>query len=186
MISPEVPTNQHWLPSRICGMQSFYTPSLGPVVSSYSLIVEKKAVSYIFSFNVDFFNVKGNHQCNTTTSCSIISCTCLNLPVDLRYKPENMYLTGIIPGPHEPPGDQLNFFLDPLVNNMMESWGRGVRFSHTATSGQAHITRSAIVCVICDLPAARKTAQLVAATSHFYCSACHCFHLLTLGRMDTY
>ena len=43
---------------------------------------------------------------------------------------------------------------------------------------------SAIACVVCDLPAARKTAQLAGATSHFYCSACHCFHLSTLGRTD--
>jgi hypothetical protein len=138
---------------------------------------------FLFSLNVDFFNVEGNLQRNATTSCGIISCACLNLPMDVRYKPENMYLAGIIPGPHEPSGDQLNFFMNPLVDDMVESWERGVQFSRTASSAD-RVTRSAIACVVCDLPAARKTTQLAAATSHFYCSACHCFHSSTLGRTD--
>ncbi|KIJ09714.1 hypothetical protein PAXINDRAFT_57719, partial [Paxillus involutus ATCC 200175] len=100
-------------------------------------------------------------------------------------KPENMYPAGIIPGPHEPSGDQLNHFLDPLVSDMVESWDRGVQISHT-TSSVDRVTRSAIACVVCDLPAARKTAQLAAATSHFYCSACHCYHASTLGRTDVH
>lgn len=140
---------------------------------------------FLFSLNVDFFNVEGNLQRNATTSCGIISCACLNLPMDIRYKPENMYLAGIIPGPHEPSGDQLNHFLDPLVSDMVESWDRGVQISRTASSVD-RVTRSAIACVVCDLPAARKTAQLAAATSHFYCSACHCYHASTLGRTDVH
>ena len=79
----------------------------------------------LFSVNVDFFNIEGNHQRNATTSCGIISCACLNLPPDIRYKPENMYLAGIIPGPLEPSGDQLNHFLEPLIEDMVESWERG-------------------------------------------------------------
>ncbi|KAG6326380.1 hypothetical protein ID866_12709 [Astraeus odoratus] len=55
------------------------------------------------------------------TSCGIISCACLNLPLEMCYKPENMHLVGIIPGPEEPSGDQLNHFLDPLINDMVVS-----------------------------------------------------------------
>ena len=137
----------------------------------------------MFSLHVDFFNMQGNLQRNATTSCGIISCACLNLPLDIRYKPENMYLAGIIPGPRKPSMEQLNNFLNPLIDDMVVSWERGVQFSRTA-SHRDRVTRSAIACVVCDLPAARKTAQLAGATSHFYCSACHCFHLSTLGRTD--
>jgi len=137
----------------------------------------------LFSVNVDFFNIEGNRQRNATTSCGIISCACLNLPPDIRYKPENMYLAGIIPGPSEPSGDQLNHFLEPLIEDMVESWESGVRFSHSA-SQRDRVTRSAIACVVCDLPAARKSAQLASVTSHFYCSACHCVHTSSLGRTD--
>ena len=125
--------------------------------------------------------MQGNLQCNATTSCGIILCACLNLPLEMWYKPENMYLAGIIPGLHEPSADQLNHFLDPLVSDLVDSWERGVKFSHTA-SHTDRITRSAVACVVCNLPAARKTPQLAAPTSHFYCSACHCYHLTTLGK----
>ena len=75
----------------------------------------------LFSLNVDFFNIEGNLQWNTTTSCGIISCTCLNLPLDICYKPKNMYLAGIIPGPTEPSGTKLNHFLKPLINDFIDS-----------------------------------------------------------------
>jgi len=78
----------------------------------------------LFSLNIDFFNIEGNRQRNATTSCRIISCACLNLPLDIRYKPENMYLAGIIPGPTEPSGDQLNHFLEPLIDELIDSWER--------------------------------------------------------------
>ena len=139
---------------------------------------------FMFALHIDFFNMQGNLQCNATTLCGIISCACLNLPLDsMQYKPENMYLAGIIPGLCEPSADQLNHFLDPLISNMVDSWERGVEFSHTASHTNC-VTRSAVACAVCNLPAARKTAQLAAPTSHFYCSTCHCYHLTTLGKTD--
>ena len=137
----------------------------------------------LFSLNIDFFNIEGNWQWNATTSCSIISCACLNLPLDIHYKPENMYLACIVPGPIEPSGDQLNHFLEPLIDELIDSWEKGVQFTHTALQ-RSRITRSAITCIVCDLPAARKSAQLASVTSHFYCSACHCVHTLSLGCTD--
>ncbi|KAG2059231.1 hypothetical protein BDR06DRAFT_980138 [Suillus hirtellus] len=111
---------------------------------------------------------------------------CLNLPLDIQYKPENMYLAGIIPGPLEPSGDQLNYFLDPVVNNLVESWECGIRFSCTALQVHGRVTRSTIACLVCDLPAARKATQLAGPTSHFYCTACHCLHRSTCGRTDVH
>ena len=77
---------------------------------------------FLFALHVDFFNMQGNLQCNATTSCGIVLCACLNLPLEMRYKPENMYLAGIIPGLREPSADQLNHFLDPLVSDLVDSW----------------------------------------------------------------
>ena len=95
-----------------------------------------------------------------------------------------MFLAGIVPGPNEPPGDQLNHFLEPLINEMVESWERGISFNHTALHLSGWVVRSAIACVVCDLPAARKAAQMSAARSYFYCSICNCCNLKTLGRTD--
>jgi hypothetical protein len=46
---------------------------------------------------------------------------CLNLPPSIRYKPENMYLAGIVPGPEEPKLEMLNHYQDPLITNMLQS-----------------------------------------------------------------
>ena len=137
----------------------------------------------LFSLNVDLFNIEENLQRNATTLCGIISCTCLNLPIDICYKPENMYLAGIIPDPTEPSGAKLNHFLEPIIDDFIDSWQRGVQFSRTS-SNVTILTHSAIACILCDLPAARKTAQLASVTSHFYCSACHCAKLGALGQTD--
>ncbi|KAG2740245.1 hypothetical protein P692DRAFT_20753627, partial [Suillus brevipes Sb2] len=59
-------------------------------------------------------------------------------------KHENMYLAGIIPGPSEPSGDELNFFLDPVVDDMVESWEHGIRYSRTALNTRGRVTCSAI------------------------------------------
>jgi Transposase family tnp2 len=162
---------------------NFFRTFKGP--SGQSLFIDRGTEGrYAFTLNVDFFNIEGNLQRNASTSTGIISCACLNLPLDIRYKSENMYLAGIIPGPSEPSGDELNHFLDPVVDDMVESWERGIRYSRTALHSPGRVTRSVIACLVCDLPAARKAAQLAGPTSHFYCTACHCWHRSTCGRTD--
>jgi hypothetical protein len=54
---------------------------------------------YVFSLCVDFFNPLSNKQAGKKSSVGIISLVCLNLPPDIRYKPQNTILVGIIPGP---------------------------------------------------------------------------------------
>ncbi|KAG2067677.1 hypothetical protein BDR04DRAFT_1026634 [Suillus decipiens] len=58
-----------------------------------------------------FSNPEGLNICRASTSCRIISMACLNLPLDIRYKPENMYLAGIIPGPKQPSLENLNHYI---------------------------------------------------------------------------
>ncbi|KAL4243705.1 hypothetical protein ABKN59_011906 [Abortiporus biennis] len=73
---------------------------------------------YTFSLNVDFFAAEGKSIYNATISCGIISLACLNLPPNIRYKPEHMFLAGVIPGPKEPLLDQLNHYLYSLVDDL--------------------------------------------------------------------
>jgi hypothetical protein len=138
---------------------------------------------YIFSLNVDFFNREGMKIRGPTVSCGIISMACMNLPKSIRYKPEYMYLAGIIP-PMEPHLDELNHYLRPVVDDFVVSWARGVRYSRTHASPTGLTTRSAIAVGVNDLPASRKVAQHVAVTSHHICISCNCFHKSSLGRTD--
>ncbi|KIM72661.1 hypothetical protein PILCRDRAFT_81703 [Piloderma croceum F 1598] len=86
---------------------------------------------YAFSLNVDFFALKGMRICGTTASAGIIFLACLNLPLNMHYKPENMYLS-IIPRPKEPHLTEVNHYIMPLIDNMVDSWNKEVLFSHTA------------------------------------------------------
>jgi hypothetical protein len=86
---------------------------------------------YAFALHVDFFNPEGLNLRGASTSCGIISMACLNLPLDIRYKPENMYLAGIIPGPKQPSLDNLNHYIRPLINDLVDAWERGVKFAYS-------------------------------------------------------
>lgn len=130
--------------------------------------------NYVFSLNVDFFNPFGNGGSHKSISCGIISMICLNLPPDTRYKPENMFLAGIIPGPKEPQLDRINPYLRPLVDDMVDLWDPGVHYSRTFKFPHGRKVHCAIVALVCDLPAARKTAGLSSFSHNFFCSVCYC------------
>lgn len=155
----------------------------GPNRSKTLFLDRKEEGRFIFSLNVDYFNVEGMRIHGASTSCGIISMACLNLPPDLRYKPENMYLT-IIPGPREPHLTEVNHYLKPLVDDLVVSWKRGVRFSKTALHPLGRTTHSAIAAVVSDLPAARQSTALAGHGSHHYCTVCQCYHRTTIGRTD--
>ena len=93
---------------------------------------------------------------------------CLNLPLEIRYKPENIYLAGIIPGPKQPSLENLNHYICPLITQLATSWEKGVQYSQTVNYPQGHVTWSAIALAICDLPAAHHLAALAGTGSPFF------------------
>lgn len=129
---------------------------------------------YVFSLCVDFFNPFTNKQAGKKASIGIISIVCLSLPASLRYKPENMFLVGIIPGPSEPPLTAINHYLTPIIDEFVEFWDPGVRFSETFNHPGGRLVFCALILVVCDLLAARKTAGFAACTHEHFCSICHC------------
>ncbi|KAH9923241.1 uncharacterized protein B0H18DRAFT_878858, partial [Fomitopsis serialis] len=52
---------------------------------------------YLFSLTVDGFNPFQAKEAKQKVSISGIYMVCMNLPPDMRYLPENMYLVGIVP-----------------------------------------------------------------------------------------
>ena len=129
---------------------------------------------YAFTLCVDFFNPLSNKQAGKKASIGIISLACLNLPLNERYKPENMFLVGIIPGPNEPHLNLLNHYLTPIVDELLEFWNTGVRFSRTYNYPTGRTIRCALVAIVCDLPAARKVGGFASFHHHHFCSICHC------------
>ena len=102
-----------------------------------------------FMLNVDWFRPFEH----TSHSVGVIYLTIMNLPRQLRYK---FPYTLIVAGPHEPSGT-INTFVGPLVRELLELW-QGCWLGN----GQFRkYVRAALLCISCDLPAARKVCVIV-------------------------
>ena len=161
----------------------FVREFMGP--DGETLFIERKTETRIFfSLNVDFFNVNMVLHRGATTSSGIISMACLNLPANIRYKPEYLYLAAVIPGPTEPTLTNINHFLRPLINDMILFWKPGIQYSRTALNPGGKLVRCSLAICVCDLPAARKVAGMAGHAAHRYCTRCNCNGRKTLGRTD--
>lgn len=108
--------------------------------------------------------------------------TILNLPRKQRYLQENVILIGIIPGPHEP--KMINSLLRPLVDELCKLW-TGVMLKNV--HGAQVIIRAALICVACDVPAARKVCGFLSHNALHGCSKCLCkFPTINFGDRPDY
>ena len=135
---------------------------------------------YAFSLNVNFFNMEGMTLCGAKASCGMISMACLDSPVTLWYKQENMYLVSIIPGHVEPHLIKGNHNLHPLINKMVECSDPWIRLSRTALHLHGHHAQCALILAAFDVPSAHKAAQLVDHSSHHFCSICNFVNFVNL------
>ena len=132
---------------------------------------------FLFSLNVDFLNIEGMRIRGSKTSVGLISMVCLDLPPEICYKPENMYVAGIVPGPKQPSITELNPYIEPLMDQLVQSWCRRTWFSCTTCHPSGQLTCSAIAAAVMDLPTTCHTSQLVLFSSHHFCTVCQCYHV---------
>jgi hypothetical protein len=127
---------------------------------------------YLFSFNMDGFNPFQLKQAGRAATVMGLYMVCLNLPPEERFKAENMFLAGVVPGPKEPSMEKINHFLAPLVNDLLDSYTNGVHYTRTWKYPNGRNTRSALALIICDLPAARQAMGFTGHQSANFCSYC--------------
>ena len=121
---------------------------------------------YLLTLNVDWFQP---FECNVY-SLGAIYLTIQNLPRSLRYKPENILLVGIMPGPKEA-SSNINSYLGPLVQELEEAWKNGFSLMN---AHQVPITvRLALSCIACDIPASRKVSGFLGHTASLGCNKCY-------------
>ncbi|OBZ75252.1 hypothetical protein A0H81_04647 [Grifola frondosa] len=127
---------------------------------------------------------RGNH------SVGAIYITICNNPRSKRFLAEETILNCVIPGPDEPSLEQLNFVLEPFVNDMRQLYYGELLFLHMARGSSSLIflgvnfripneiepqpAHGYLNINASDLPASRKTSGLRGHTSKwFMCTICH-------------
>jgi hypothetical protein len=138
---------------------------------------------YLFNFNMDGFNPFQLKQAGRSATVMGLYMVCLNLPPNERFKTENMFLVGVIPGPKEPSMQEINHFLKPLVDDLLESYVNGVRYTRTWKYPNGRNTRSALALIICDLLAARQALGFSGPQSTNFCSYCK-LRLKDISNLD--
>ncbi|CAK5269091.1 unnamed protein product [Mycena citricolor] len=136
-----------------------------------------------FQVMMDFLNPNGTRKRGNHDSIGILAVVNLNLTEDIRYRPENMWIS-IILGPNEPNHDQIDNYVRPLIDNFVIGWERGFHFSCTALHTTGRDVDLALVINVNDLPATRKAQGMSAANSHQYCSICDCYGTHTMYNTD--
>jgi hypothetical protein len=126
---------------------------------------------YIFGLNIDGFNPYSNKASKKSVSSTAIYMICYNLPPDIRYRRDNMYLVGIIPG--KPSKSQFNHFLKILVDDLLPFWNPGVFFSKTFKYPNGRLVRCALIPLICDVVGSRPVAGFRSHNSRWFCTCCY-------------
>ena len=139
--------------------KDFNSPKFGHFLQN------KRCVGVMLNF--DFFQPYKHVK----DSYGVLYLSVMNLPRLERFKQENILLLGILPSfEHEPPS--LNTFLEPFVNELKEFWNPGIRL-YTAESPKFRLLfRIALMCVACDIPAARKCCGFKGHNANLGCSRC--------------
>jgi hypothetical protein len=127
---------------------------------------------YIFSLAVDGFNPFYAKEAKATVSSTGIYMVMMNLPPSHRYRPENMYLVGIVPGPSKPSIEEMNHSLALLVDDLEIFWDPGVFLTRTAKYKTGRSVKAVLIPLVCDMLAARQVAGFGSATSEFFCTCC--------------
>ena len=129
---------------------------------------------YVFSLCVDYFNPLGNKQAGKKKSIGLMSLVCLNLPPEMQYKLENMFLFGVIPGPSKLPLTCLNHYVHPLVDMLLKFWFTGIWFFCTYAYYYRRVVQCALVCIVSKLPAAHRISSFASIHHTQMCTMCHC------------
>jgi hypothetical protein len=122
------------------------------------------------ALNVDWFQPFNK----SVYSMGAVYMTVLNLPREERYRPENMILVALLPGPKETSRTQLQGALRPLRDELLDLFDPRSRFqARTADSPDGRPLQAFLLNVVCDTPAARSLCGFPHISATCGCPYCH-------------
>ena len=107
---------------------------------------------------------------HTQYSVGVLYLTILNLLHSIRFKPENVLIAGIIPGPSEPKQYGMNCYLQPLVKELNSLWSDGISIE---TDSGSVLVRAALITTVCDIPATSELGGFLGHASKRGCWKCN-------------
>ncbi|GBB90775.1 hypothetical protein RclHR1_17840002 [Rhizophagus clarus] len=97
------------------------------LIQFIKIIFENKADAHLgLMMNLDWFQPYKR----TIYSTGVIYVVICNLPRDVRFKPKNVFILGILPGPDEVKLHKVNHYLLPIITKLQSLW-EGVNLNHT-------------------------------------------------------
>ncbi|KAI0755765.1 hypothetical protein C8Q74DRAFT_1340109, partial [Fomes fomentarius] len=117
---------------------------------------------------MDGFNAEGKGGAySPLTACYLV---CYDLPPALRYKTENMFLFGVLPG--HPHMEEINHLLELVACCFRRSYLHGVWYTNTPLHSDGILSRCAIVPIVADLLAARQMSGTAPHNHIHFCNFC--------------
>jgi len=102
----------------------------------------------------------------STYSVGVLYLVILNLPRTIRFKPENVLIAGIIPGPKEASLTEMNSYLRPFVKELKLLWSDGFTMKHKGENITIH---AALLATLCDISTTAKFGGFLGHSSKHAC-----------------
>lgn len=159
---------------------------------------EPEQFRLVWSLNVDGFLVEGANMHGAHRSATAMSMACLSADGSVRFDSGVLYLAAI--WPDDPGKDYHDHYVKPLVDDLVESWEKGIRYIFEETAPlppsiratqtfdcpepEIFDVRCALAAMVTDSPAGRKLMGFAPIRSHHFCFVCDVSNLAFLGRTD--
>ncbi|KAL5485641.1 hypothetical protein ACEPAI_6682 [Sanghuangporus weigelae] len=155
----DIRDGQLWKEARAKDGSSFFSPS------------DPSAIRIGLILHFDGFGGERSQK-GPTYSSGVLSYSVINLPVHLRYKPNNLLVVALSPGPKESSCDELQHLLEAVVDDKIRLYEEGIEVK---TPLHPNGRKVHVYCIAdgCDHPA---MCRVVGKADHshlkFFCTRC--------------